>query len=397
MAAKKAGIRKSVFVAMIDQNPNKHRFGEIVMNRIHNSRQVRFSTLMLIAILSIFLSGVSNRAAAQTERVFFDQCPRPAEIHVRSGHWLDGITIVCADGQRFQQGGQGGDNYVFELQPGEFITRITGTRYAEGFPYVITLQLHTNMRSSQVYGGAGTVRGRESFDQAVPLGIGFLGFEGRAGQFLNELHLIAPRSELARSQSQPQEAYNQQQQEAYNQQQQEAYNRQQQEAYNRQVGDCRASFRQAHGEVVQIFQQAQSRGRINPAEVQQFQAAEGRLNGMRGQLVRDGMTLGECQQLLQAVGQERALVQRIAANDPGVDKCRAQAQEKHAQVGQHLNQLQAVKLNPQGRQLVAQFQQTWTQFGGALQNEALPLANCQAIAQQLGAMLGELQRASSMR
>ena len=76
---------------------------------------------------------------------------------------------------------------------------------------------------------------------------------------------------------------------------------------------CMQSNQAAHNQVVQQFQQARSAGRISPAEQQAFQSMEQRLNTIRTNLSRNGLTLPECQQLTREISNERANVQRMVA------------------------------------------------------------------------------------
>ena len=76
---------------------------------------------------------------------------------------------------------------------------------------------------------------------------------------------------------------------------------------------CMQSNQAAHNQVVQQFQQARSADRISPSEQQAFQSMEQRLNTIRTNLSRNGLTLPECQQLTREISNERANVQRMVA------------------------------------------------------------------------------------
>lgn len=151
------------------------------------------SLLALVCLSSVLSLANSPASFADVGQPFFHGCTNPAEIRVRAGHWVDGITTICGDGRQLRAGGDGGNEYAFRLQPGEVITRISGSKIAPGFPYVITLQIHTNLRSSPMYGGQGTLVAEQAFNEPVPGGY-FTGLHGVAGQYLNDIHLAQPTS-----------------------------------------------------------------------------------------------------------------------------------------------------------------------------------------------------------
>jgi len=84
-------------------------------------------------------------------------------------------------------------------------------------------------------------------------------------------------------------------------------------AVDPRVNQCRAANQSAHNQVLQIFNQARSRGNITPAEAQAFANMERTLSSMTQALNQGGLTLAECQRLTQQIASERAAVQRMAA------------------------------------------------------------------------------------
>ena len=85
-------------------------------------------------------------------------------------------------------------------------------------------------------------------------------------------------------------------------------------AQNPQLIQCIQSNNAAHAQVWQMFSQARSRGNISAAEQQQFAAMERRLNTIKMNLGRGGLTLPECQALSREIANERVAVQRMAAS-----------------------------------------------------------------------------------
>jgi len=114
-----------------------------------------------------------------------------AEIRVWAGEYVDAVQIVYAltNGQRFEgvrHGGSGGNSYVFRLDPGEYVVGISG-RHGKN---IDSLRIHTNRRTSQVFGGRG---GDRDYRIDVPSGNQGVGFTGRAGNYLDAIGLMYTR------------------------------------------------------------------------------------------------------------------------------------------------------------------------------------------------------------
>jgi hypothetical protein len=116
---------------------------------------------------------------------------RVTAVHVWSGGRVDSIKIVhrslapSARSPRFEvHGGGGGEERVFELEPGEYITAITG-RYGNNVDSVV---IHTSEgRQSTRFGGSG---GLANFSYEAPYGYEIAGFQGRAGRYIDALGVI---------------------------------------------------------------------------------------------------------------------------------------------------------------------------------------------------------------
>ncbi len=116
---------------------------------------------------------------------------RIAEVRVRAGDRIDSVQIVyrLPDGRLFdgaRHGGTGGNERSFRLRPDEYITGLSG-RCGDG---VDSLRIHTNLRTSELYGGRG---GDRDFRLEVPRGAEVLGFTGRAGEYLDAVGLTFAR------------------------------------------------------------------------------------------------------------------------------------------------------------------------------------------------------------
>jgi hypothetical protein len=113
---------------------------------------------------------------------------RVLEVRIRSGDHVDSVQMVfiLADGRSVtspRHGGSGGGLSVFRLNPGEYIMGLSG-RYGD---YVDSIQIHTNQRTSPLFGGRG---GARDFQIEVPAGNQVVGFTGRAGDYLDAIGMI---------------------------------------------------------------------------------------------------------------------------------------------------------------------------------------------------------------
>ncbi len=109
------------------------------------------------------------------------------EVRVQAGDWIDSIQAIylMPDGRRIEgkrHGGGGGRSRVFRLEAGEYIIGLSG-RCGR---YVDSLRIHTNRRTSELFGGRG---GQNEYRIDLPAGSQALGFAGRAGEYLDAVGL----------------------------------------------------------------------------------------------------------------------------------------------------------------------------------------------------------------
>lgn len=112
-----------------------------------------------------------------------------SEVHLLVGDFIDAIQLVCiqADGERVvldKLGGLGGSHKVFTLDTDEYIVGLSGN--AER--YVNNIRIHTNKRSSELFGGRGQA---ENFTLMAPEGMAVNGLFGREDWFIDQLGIIA--------------------------------------------------------------------------------------------------------------------------------------------------------------------------------------------------------------
>lgn len=147
--------------------------------------------LTIVAIIVFTLYAVPASAAPNPYKSVetTDTCREISEVRIRSGWWVDAIQLICRDGLKPRRGGSGGGLHSFTLRPGEYITGISGRRKGPAGNYVYALQIHTNLRSSPVYGEAGRDRGSKSFNLKVPRGHFVTGISTRSGRYLEQIKL----------------------------------------------------------------------------------------------------------------------------------------------------------------------------------------------------------------
>lgn len=133
---------------------------------------VRSHVRIPFLIASLIALGAPGVAAAQTTEgpfgangdAYFEDLCDVAELRINAGWWIDGIQVVCRDGQEMPQRGKtGGGRHVFSLEPGETIRQITGSAGGAYGSQVYSLQIHTSSRQSPVYGDGGPEKGQEAF------------------------------------------------------------------------------------------------------------------------------------------------------------------------------------------------------------------------------------------
>lgn len=118
---------------------------------------------------------------------------RISQIRVRAGNNIDSIQAiyVLPNGRMLEgvrHGGEGGNSQTFHLDAGEYIIGLSG-RYGN---YIDSLRLHTNKRTSPLFGGRG---GNRDFRIDIPAGYEAIGFTGRAGDYLDAIGLTYVRPE----------------------------------------------------------------------------------------------------------------------------------------------------------------------------------------------------------
>ena len=112
---------------------------------------------------------------------------RVSEVYVFSGNAVDAVQMqfTLPDGRTAvspRHGGPGGQQNTFRLDSDEYIVAISG-RYGD---YIDSLRIHTNRRTSPLFGGRG---GSQDYRIDVADGNQAVGFVGRAGRYLDAVGL----------------------------------------------------------------------------------------------------------------------------------------------------------------------------------------------------------------
>ena len=116
---------------------------------------------------------------------------RIVEVRIHAGEYLDSIQMVYAmpDGRPLEaarHGGEGGRGMSFRLDQREYIVALSGRCGT----YVDSLRIHTNKRTSELFGGRG---GEREFRIDVPNDNQATGFMGRSGEYLDAIGLTYAR------------------------------------------------------------------------------------------------------------------------------------------------------------------------------------------------------------
>lgn len=116
---------------------------------------------------------------------------RIIEVRIHAGEYLDSIQMIYAmpDGRPLEaarHGGEGGRGMSFRLGQGEYIVALSGRCGT----YVDSLRIHTNKRTSELFGGRG---GEREYRIDVPDENQATGFMGRSGEFLDAIGLTYGR------------------------------------------------------------------------------------------------------------------------------------------------------------------------------------------------------------
>ena len=154
-------------------------------------------------------------------------------------------------------------------------------------------------------------------------------------------------------------------------------------AYNPQLVRCIQDNRRDHEEVWQLFQRANSAGRFTPGEVRQFQAMEGRLNAIKNNLSRDGLSVSECQRINGEIAAERNNVQRMMHRpgpDPQLMQCIKDNRRDHEEVWQLFQRAKSAgRISPGEARHFEAMEQRLGDIKRRLSSDGLSLPECQRI------------------
>jgi hypothetical protein len=158
-------------------------------------------------------------------------------------------------------------------------------------------------------------------------------------------------------------------------------------AHNPQLVRCIQDNRRDHEDVWQLFQRAKSAGRISPGEARQFQAMEGRLNAIKGNLSRDGLTLSDCDRISREIANERATVQRMAAtptHNPQLVRCIQDNRRDHEEVWQLFQRARSAgRISPAEARQFQAMEGRLNAIKGNLSRDGLTLSDCDRISREI--------------
>lgn len=162
-----------------------------------NCKFFRSIVLLAAAISAISVSGFAQQPATTAiqggqggtpfAKMEIPEDARILQINVFSGDWVDAVQLIyiLPDGRTLESpryGGPNGDRRVFRIDSDEYIVGVSG-RYGR---YIDSIRIHTNKRSSPVFGGRG---GDRAYNIELPSGNYTVGLIGRSGNYLDAIGL----------------------------------------------------------------------------------------------------------------------------------------------------------------------------------------------------------------
>ena len=120
-------------------------------------------------------------------------------VQIRANWYIDAICLIYKTAKEglatlSPMGGRGGIPYEFLLEDGEHITGISG-RYGW---YIDSLRIHTNKRTSPLFGGHG-FGGNYDYHLIIPPGQQLVGVYGRADWYVDAIGLVSETRPTAKT------------------------------------------------------------------------------------------------------------------------------------------------------------------------------------------------------
>jgi hypothetical protein len=162
-----------------------------------------------------------------------------------------------------------------------------------------------------------------------------------------------------------------------------------------EIARCQADNHRAHAEVLDLYNRAQARGRIDAAEAQYFTQLQVRLNYIIAQLNRGGLNLQECQYISSVLASDRQEVLRMSRRDPALAQCQNNNQRAHQDaVNLYEDARRRGRINPAEQQRFNAMQAQLQNLRTALARDGLSLQDCQIIGNQIAQNRDEIIRMS---
>ena len=150
--------------------------------------------------------------------------------------------------------------------------------------------------------------------------------------------------------------------------------------YDPAVARCLADNRNAHQEVLGLYDNARRSGRIDPREAQRFNAIERHLHNLRNELARDGLTLQDCQRIAGAIAYERDEVTRMTRHVSPLTRCVADNRRAHEDIYTVYNEaLRAGRIDASEAQQFRFIDQRLRKFQATIQRDSMTLGECQRV------------------
>jgi tellurite resistance protein len=143
---------------------------------------------------------------------------------------------------------------------------------------------------------------------------------------------------------------------------------------------CLADTRRAHQEVLALYEDTRRFGRIDPGEAKRFNAGEARLQHLRTELGRDGLSVQECQRIGATIARERDEVIRMAYPDPVIARCVADNRRAREDLYRVYDAaVRAGRIEAREAQTFQAIEKQMSDFQAEIRRDGLSLHECQRV------------------
>lgn len=147
---------------------------------------------------------------------------------------------------------------------------------------------------------------------------------------------------------------------------------------------CMADNRWAHQDVTEMYESARRNGQIHPGEAQRFRTMEARLQNLRSELARDGISYQDCQRIGGTIARERDEVIRMVRYEPTAAGCMADNRRAHWMVYEVYNDgVRAGRIDSREGQRFREVDERLKRFQTMIKRDGVSLDECQRVSRAI--------------